>query len=61
MGDFTEELDCYKYLLKLSEELWRNAGVPEELKKKYELVKDKTFEKVRGNKMKNDCNFYHFK
>jgi hypothetical protein len=60
MSEFTDEIDCYKYLLRLSEELWKNAGVPEDLKKKYELIKEKSFEKVRVNKMKNDCTFKFF-
>lgn len=57
MSESIEELDSYKYLLRISEELWVNAGIPEDLKKKYEIIKEKTFEKVRSSKLKNDCKF----
>ena len=56
MTETIDELDCYRYLLRLSEELWNNAGVPDELRKKYELIKERTFEKVQASKLKNNCN-----
>jgi hypothetical protein len=56
MSESIDELECYKYLLRLSEGLWMNAGIPEDLKKKYEIIKAKNFEKIpSNNKLKNDC------
>ncbi len=48
MSDLTNPLNAYKHLLKLTEELLGYAGIPEELQKKYEMVKEKTLEKVKN-------------
>ena len=51
MSDFTDEIDAFRYLLKLAEDLLMHSGIPEELKKKYNLVKDITLEKIRAAKL----------
>ena len=58
MSDLTNPLNAYKYLLKLTEELLGYAGIPEELKKKYELIKEKTLEKVKHGSFLSDCIIY---
>jgi len=48
-SDLQSQINAYKHILKLSEELLGYAGIPEELKKKYDLVKEKTLEKFKSN------------
>lgn len=56
MSDLATQLEGYKHLLKLTEELLTYAGIPEELQKKYDLIKDKTFQKLRTSSVLSDCN-----
>ena len=57
-SDLVSQLNGYKHILKLSEELLGYAGIPEELKKKYDLVKEKTLEKFKSNPALNDSNIF---
>lgn len=50
MPEVIEELDAYKHILKLAEDLLQFAGLPEELSRKYTTVKDRTFQKIRMTK-----------
>ena len=54
MSETLEEIDAYRYILRLAEDLLLHAGIPEELQKKYNLVKDITMHKIKPNALKAD-------
>ena len=56
MSETLEEIEAYRYILRLAEDLLLHAGIPDELKKKYNLVKDITMNKIRSNALKTDGN-----
>jgi len=59
-SELQSQINAYKHVLKVSEELLSFAGLPEELKKKYDLVKEKTLEKFKSNPSFADSNSSFF-
>ena len=46
MDSIKSELDAYYYTLKTCEHLLFNAGLPQEIRKKYELLRECAFDRV---------------